>query len=115
MTRCAIILIDPPKGLTLDPLEALEIKQVAKLLGVSRPTVLTYVKSGELPTFQVGSCRRIRRAHVEEFLNRHTTRVFERYTPKAQRAGVDQVPPSVASDESVYKDFSQSEGEVIPF
>ena len=51
-----------------DPCEALTVKQVAELLGVSQPTVRAYIQRGILPSLELGGCRRILRSDLESFL-----------------------------------------------
>lgn len=55
-----------------DPLEMLTVREAAKLLHVSRPTIEKYVKSGALPSVILGRCRRIRRADLDTFLAERT-------------------------------------------
>lgn len=98
-----------------DPLEAVTVKEVAELLRVSEPTVVKYIKLGELPSVTIGRCRRIRRSAVEDFLEIHSSRDYQVYTPVAGRDSIDQVPSSVPSNEPVCHDFSDDGGEVIPF
>ena len=45
---------------------------LARLLNVSRPTLMKYVKAGELPRVKIGRCRRIRRSDLEAFLAART-------------------------------------------
>jgi len=56
----------------IDPCEALTVREVAALLHVSRPTVEKHIKNGELPSFVMGRCRRIRRMDLEAFLESRT-------------------------------------------
>ncbi len=53
---------------TFDPCEALTVKEVAEKLHVSRPTVEKWIKSGELPSLELGGCRRILRSDLETFI-----------------------------------------------
>ncbi len=55
-----------------DPLETLTVKEAAALLHVSRPTLVKYIKAGQLPSLTLGRCRRIRRADLERFLGLRT-------------------------------------------
>lgn len=71
--------------MTFDPCEALTIREAARLLSVSRPTVEKYVKAGELPSALIGRCRRIRRADLEAFLERRTAYGWRRHEPEPPR------------------------------
>lgn len=46
-------------------------REVAAALGISVRSAYQLIKSGELPTVQVGARRRIPRAALEQFANTH--------------------------------------------
>ena len=54
-----------------DPCEALSVKKVAELLDVSEPTVRKWIRQGDLSCIVVGRCRRILRAELDGFIERH--------------------------------------------
>ncbi len=56
---------------TLDPNDALDAKDVARMLKVSYRTVLRLAERGELPYFRVGDLWRFERKDVEEFIKRN--------------------------------------------
>jgi len=61
----------------------LTIPETGTLLGVSRPTVLKHIKSGEIPTNLIGRCRRICRIDLESFIaNRTATGWQQRPQPQ---------------------------------
>ena len=51
-----------------DLYRALTIKQVAERLSVSRPTVESWIKKGELESLELGGCRRILLADLDVFI-----------------------------------------------
>ena len=51
-----------------DPHEALSVKKIAELLHVSQPTVRGWIKSGELPSLELGGCRRVFRKDLDTYL-----------------------------------------------
>jgi excisionase family DNA binding protein len=53
------------------PNEALDAKDVARMLKVSYRTVLRLAERGELPYFRVGDLWRFERKDVEEFIKRN--------------------------------------------
>ena len=67
---------------SFDPLEALTVREAAALLHVSRPTVEKYIKARELPSVQIGRCRRIRRTDLEIFLDRRTGYGWQKHRPE---------------------------------
>jgi excisionase family DNA binding protein len=56
---------------TLEPNEALDANDVARMLKVSYRTVLRLAERGELPYFRVGDLWRFERKDVEEFIKRN--------------------------------------------
>ncbi len=46
----------------------LDTQDVARILHISRSSVYTLIRRGELPFFQVGGMLRIRRADVDRFI-----------------------------------------------
>lgn len=68
-----------------DPLETLTVKEAAALLHVSRPTLVKYIKAGQLPSLTLGRCRRIRRTDLERFLGLRTRYGWQRHRPEAER------------------------------
>ncbi len=48
--------------------EYLTIEEVTKILKVSRTTVYTWMKSGELKTYKLGKLVRIKREDLERFI-----------------------------------------------
>ena len=86
----------------LDPL-ALTVRDVAKLLRLSEPTVRAIMARGELPTFTVGRCRRIRRIDLEDFMARRVADGGQDRRPEGKT-------PDLAPD---YE--SQGEGDDIPY
>lgn len=46
----------------------MNIKELAKLIGVHRNTIRNWVKAGELPCFNIGSYTRFDPNEIEEFL-----------------------------------------------
>ena len=70
---------------SFDPLETLTVREAAALLHVSRPTVEKYVKRGELPSVQIGRCRRIRRTAIEAFLQGRSFRRWRPHKPDSLR------------------------------
>ncbi len=85
-----------------DVLETLTVREAAALLHISRPTLVKYIKAGELPSVQIGRCRRIRRTALEAFLDRHTTYGWQKHRPE---------PTSTTEPPMEYL----GEGEGIPF
>lgn len=55
----------------LNPGEALDAKDVAKILKVSYRTVLRLAERGELPYFRVGDLWRFERKDIDEFIKRN--------------------------------------------
>lgn len=55
-----------------DPPLLLKIVDVARLLGVSRAHVGNLVARHEIPSVKIGTCRRVRRDQLLEWLNQHT-------------------------------------------
>ncbi len=53
----------------------MNIKELAKLIGVHRNTITNWVKAGELPCFNIGSYTRFDPIEIEHFLK---TRMFKR-------------------------------------
>jgi putative molybdopterin biosynthesis protein len=51
--------------------ELLTVEQVQELLQVGRTFAYSLVNSGELPSYRVGRLLRIRREHVDHWLERH--------------------------------------------
>ena len=88
-----------------DPLEALTVKEVAEILHVSRPTVEKHIKTGELPSVQIGRCRRVRRVDLQSFLEGRWTYEWQSYRPGATRQEGRRHGP----------DDDLHESEVIPF
>ncbi len=70
---------------TFDPLEALTIREVAALLHCSEPTVRKHIKLGELPSIQIGRCRRIRRVDLGAFLESRIAYGWQRHEPRQPR------------------------------
>ena len=56
---------------TLEPSEALDANDVARILKVSYRTVLRLAERGELPYFRVGDLWRFERKDVEDFIKRN--------------------------------------------
>jgi excisionase family DNA binding protein len=56
---------------TLEPNEALDANDVARMLKVSYRTVLRLAERGELPYFRVGDLWRFERKDIEEFIKRN--------------------------------------------
>jgi excisionase family DNA binding protein len=56
---------------TLEPNEALDANDVARILKVSYRTVLRLAERGELPYFRVGDLWRFERKDVDEFIKRN--------------------------------------------
>lgn len=54
-----------------NPDEALDAKDVARLLKVSYRTVLRLAERGELPYFRVGDLWRFERKDIEDFIQRN--------------------------------------------
>ena len=65
-----------------DPLEALTVPAAAKLLNMSRPTLVKHIKAGELPTILIGRSRRIRRTALEVFIEHHRANGWQPYRPE---------------------------------
>ena len=55
----------------LEPNEALDANDVARMLKVSYRTVLRLAERGELPYFRVGDLWRFERKDIEEFIKRN--------------------------------------------
>ena len=53
----------------MSELATIKVKEVAEILGVSRPTVLRYVKAGQLPAIKIGRAVLILRKPLEKLLN----------------------------------------------
>jgi len=51
-----------------DPHEALSVREIAKLLHVSEPTVRSWIRSGQLPSLELNGCRRVFRKDLDLFL-----------------------------------------------
>ena len=47
------------------------IKEVAAKLQISQSKVYSLVQCGELPSYQIGSCRRISEEDLSKFLRQH--------------------------------------------
>ena len=45
-------------------------KEACKILGCTYPTLITYIKSGELKTYKVGNSEKLSEKEVNEYLNR---------------------------------------------
>jgi excisionase family DNA binding protein len=54
-----------------DPHEALSVKEIAKLLHISEPTIRGWVKSGQLPSLELGGSRRILRRDLDTYIAIH--------------------------------------------
>ena len=52
-----------------DTCEALTVREVAERLHVSRPTVEKWIKDGQLPSLEIGGCRRVLRRDLETFIS----------------------------------------------
>ncbi len=85
-----------------DPLEALTVREAAALLHVSRPTVEKYIKARELPSVQIGRCRRIPRVDLEVFIEQRKAYGWRSYRPE----------PTATFEQPVQW---AGEGEDIPF
>ena len=70
-----------------DELEALPVKEAARLLHVSEPTIRKHIKTGELPGILIGRCRRVRRVDLEAFLQARTAYGWQRETASPRPAG----------------------------
>ena len=60
----------------------LTIKEVAGQLQLSASKVYTMVQRGELPSYQIGSCRRISQEDLNEFLKQHRVEPMKRPSSK---------------------------------
>ena len=69
--------------------QLITVDTAAKMLGVSRRTVYTFISRGELETVRLSpSIRRVKVGSVEGFIDRHTVRRLGRSGERrAQRAG----------------------------
>ena len=45
-------------------------KEACKILGCTYPTLITYIKSGDLKTYKVGNSEKLSEKEVNEYLNR---------------------------------------------
>ncbi len=61
----------------------LTIKNVAERLQISLSMAYALVQRGELPSYQIGSCRRVSEQDLNDFLGQ--TRAAEPVQPKRQR------------------------------
>lgn len=53
-----------------DPLY--KVPEVMEYLGMSRPTVYRYIRSGQLKSVKIGGLRRVTESALREFVNDHT-------------------------------------------
>jgi excisionase family DNA binding protein len=67
---------------------ALSIPEAGTYLGVSADTVRRLVRAGEIPHARIGNSIRIRRVDLEEYLDRRTTRQWQRADGRGRRAVV---------------------------
>ena len=51
-----------------DPHEAMSVGQIAKVLNVSQPTVRSWIRRGDLPSIELGGCRRVLRKDLDTYL-----------------------------------------------
>ena len=84
---------------TFDPLEAVPVKEAARLLHVSEPTVRKHIKAGELPSILIGRCRRIRRTDVEAFLQARSA--YGWYAHESTASSTGPMPGSLSREEEI--------------
>ncbi|MHC4766003.1 MAG: helix-turn-helix domain-containing protein [Planctomycetota bacterium] len=68
------------------PVAALSIPDAGTYLGVSSDTVRRLVRAGEIPHARIGNSIRIPRVDLEEYLQKKTTRKWERVDGRGRRA-----------------------------
>jgi excisionase family DNA binding protein len=65
---------------------AVSIPDAGSYLGVSADTVRRLVQAGDIPHARIGNSIRIRRVDLEEYLERKTTRQWQRVDGRGRQA-----------------------------
>ena len=60
----------PEPRRALEPAVLLTVPQAAHLLGIKRTKLYELLASGDLPSVRIGSCRRIHRSSLEDYVQR---------------------------------------------
>ena len=92
----------------IDKCEALTIKQVGEMLHVSRPTVEKWIKNGELPSLELGGCRRVRRTDLDAFMSDRRAWGWRNLQDSVMRPNEQELRPPLAGG-------PEPPGDDIPF
>ena len=75
-----------------DPLEALSVREIVERLHVSQPTVRSWIRSGDLPSLELGGCRRVLRRDLDAFVTfrrKYGLRPLGQYHPPVPKVDED--------------------------